>query len=121
MLERVRNVIKKGTQDESVTPTVKRPKKQIVLYPVTSVLAEDLVEVAEDSESLGQHIQAMKDEMSKQKPRSSLLAPLMRLYLWPPLLTNIVFYPSQLWYVNRNLYMVYMVLLKLSRWSKKLT
>ena len=74
MLERVRNIIKsdrKKVQDESVAPAVERPKKQIVLlsrYPLTSALAENLVEVDEDSESLGQHIQEMKDEMSKQKP-----------------------------------------------------
>ena len=80
-LETSLKVIGKKVQDESVTPTVKRPKKQIVLlsrYPLTSVLAKNLVEVDEDSESLGQHIQEMKDEMSKQKPQCSLLAPLMK-------------------------------------------
>jgi len=41
-------------------------------------LAENLVEVAEDSESLQQHIKAMKDEMSKLKPQNSLLGPLMQ-------------------------------------------
>lgn len=84
MAERIRNVIKrdrkKGVQHES-TPTIKKPKKQTVLlsrYPVTSALAGNLVEVAEDSRSLEEHIKAMKEEMSKQRPRSSLLAPLMK-------------------------------------------
>ena len=58
----IRNVIKRdrknGVQDES-TPTVKKAKKQTVLlshYPLTSALAENLVEVAEDSRSLEEHI-----------------------------------------------------------------
>ena len=47
-------------------------------YPVTSALAGDLAEVAEDSRSLEEHIKAMKEEMSKQRLRSSLLALFMK-------------------------------------------
>ena len=110
MVERTRNVIKedrkKGVRDES-TPTVKKPKKQTVLlsrYPVTSALAGNLVEVAEDSRSLEEHIKAMKDEMSRQRPRNSLLAPLMKstykdrrnyiLYEIVPVATVIEKYPA---------------------------
>jgi len=58
----------------------KRPKKQTALlsrYPVSTV-SNNSTEVTEDAESLSEHIDSIKKEMEKERPRDSLLGQLMR-------------------------------------------
>ena len=77
-MERIRNVVKrdrtKGVQVEE-TPVTKRPKKQLVLlsrYPVATALTSP-GDSPEDLESIDGHIQSMKTEMGKERPRDTLL------------------------------------------------
>ena len=74
MVEGIRNIIKRDHAGSINNTYCKEAKKLMSRYPVTSALAENLVEVAEDSESLEQHTKAIKDEMSKQMLWKSLLA-----------------------------------------------
>jgi len=74
MVEGIRNIIKRDHAGSINNTYCKEAKKLMSRYPVTSALAENLVEVAEDSENFEQHIKAIKDEMSKQMLWKSLLA-----------------------------------------------
>ena len=83
MLERIRNLIKsdrkKGGHNIPPTNSPKRRKttlcqEQLVRrYPIKSN-----EEVAEDEDSIHQHISAIDIEMKKTKPRDSVLLPLYR-------------------------------------------
>ena len=83
MVERVRNVIKRDSKKaRGVTseeaPEPKRRKKGIELlrrYPVSSNTFPD---TSENAESLELHNKAIGTELSKAKPRDSVLLPLMR-------------------------------------------
>lgn len=86
LVERIRNVIKRDRlkcghdDDDDQSPVAKRPKKQTALlsrYPV-STASNNSTEVTEDAESLSGHIESIKKEMEKERPRDSLLAQLMR-------------------------------------------
>ena len=85
LVERIRNVIKRdrikcGCAEEEETPAAKRPKKETALlsrYPV-SAGTDYSTEFAEDAESLAGHIESIKKEMEKDRPRDSLLAQLMK-------------------------------------------
>ena len=83
-MERIRNVVKrdrtKGVRVEE-TPVAKRPKKQLVLlsrYPVATASTSP-GDSPEDLESIDGHIQSMKTEMGKERPRDTLLKPLMKI------------------------------------------
>lgn len=83
MVERVRNVLKRDSKkgkhplDTSATtpPVSKRKKDSDILrrYPINTISDE-----VEDYETIGQHKKALATELSKAKPRDSVLLPLMR-------------------------------------------
>ena len=86
MVERVRNVIKqdrkKGVKrlleetNTSDQPAKRKPKSSELLrrYPLSSTTSPLIL----DPESLAKHEQAMKAELSKSKPRDTILLPLMK-------------------------------------------
>jgi len=70
---------KKGVEVEE-SPSVKRPKKQTVLlshYPVAT--GSTTVISSSDDGSVDDHVEAMKAEMQREKPRDTLLSELMKL------------------------------------------
>jgi len=69
--------LKCGHDDDDQSPVEKLPKKANSWYPV-STATNNSTEVTEDAESLSEHIESIKKEMQKERPRDSLLAQLMR-------------------------------------------
>lgn len=88
MVERVRNVIKhdrkKGVKrpleetNTSDQPAKRKPKSSELLrrYPLSSTTSPSTL--ISDPESLAKHEAAMKTELSKSKPRDTVLLPLMK-------------------------------------------
>lgn len=77
-MERVRNVIKLNGKREAEVPQAERPKKKVKKSENILKYYPELNPFIDDNESVVVHENAIKTELAKNKPRDSVLIPLMK-------------------------------------------